>query len=246
MKFPTLLLATLVLATLTLTGCHRDEPKPDRPPAPLPDFAAAVFSEPTTVTNPYYGPGANQTYVYEAGEVGLEAEEEIRIQRKVETKQVMGITCIIHHDLVFLEGVLIEDTDDWLAQDDEGNLWYLGEFVENFEDDGTFADNDGSWEAGVDGALPGFWIPANPQIGDRYMQEYWPGVAEDFAGIEGFSDVQIDLGSYANCLVTRDIDPFEPGVFELKYYAQGVGLIKEEKYQQGQLTEEVVLIEIIE
>jgi len=236
--------ATL-LSIMTLVSCHKDQPVPKGPPAPLPDINAAV-SEPTTITNPYYGPGTNQIYVYVGGEVGVDPEEEIRIERRSQTKQVMGITCIIHHDVVLLDGVLIEDTDDWLAQDDQGNLWYMGEFVENFEDDGTFADNDGSWEAGVDGALPGYWLSANPQPGDRYMQEYWPGEAEDFAGVEGFATVNIALGQFTDCLITRDINPFEENVYELKYYAPGIGFIKEEKYENGQLTELVELIEIIQ
>jgi hypothetical protein len=158
---------------------------------------------------------------------------------------VNGITCIIHNDIVYLEGIVIEDTDDWLAQDDAGNLWYMGEFVENYHDDGSFADNEGSWEAGVDDALPGYWMAANPQPGESYMQEYLQGEAEDYAEVVGFESVTIVLGTYDNCLVTRDINPFEPDVYELKYYASGIGFIKEEKFDDGVLEEVVELVEII-
>lgn len=221
-------------------------PGPDTP-APLPDVTSAVFTNPTTITNQYYGPGLNQILIYEGGEVGLEPEEEIRIERLTDTYQVMGITTIVQKDVVSFDGIVIEDTDDWLAQDDAGNLWYLGEIARNYdEDSGTFLDNEGSWEAGVDGALPGYWLPVDPQAGDTYMQEYLEGEAEDYAIVEGYETVTIGLGTYQDCLVTKDINPFEEDVYELKFYAPGVGLIKEEKYEMDELVEVVELTEIIE
>ncbi len=235
-----------VLVALCWLGCsNSEEPIVSTPPAPLPDINLAVFSDPTAISNTYYGPSNDQTYVYQGGEMNMDPEEEIRIERLTQTRSVMGITAIIHQDLVWVDGVLIEDTDDWLAQDDEGNLWYLGEFVENYDDNGDFVDNDGSWEAGVANAQPGYWMPANPQAGDRYMQEFLPGEAEDYAEVEGFQSVTIGLGTYDNCLVTRDVNPFEPDVYELKFYAPGIGMIKEEKYEQNELVEEVMLVEII-
>ena len=233
-------------------SCNSDDgtgtmPSGPDTPASLPDITSAVFTNPTTITNPYYGPGLNQVLIYEAGEVGLDPEEEIRIERLTNTYQVMGITTIVQKDVVSIDGIVIEDTDDWLAQDDSGNLWYLGEIARNYDEDtGEFLDNEGSWEAGMDGALPGYWLPANPQAGDAYMQEYLEGEAEDYAIVEGYETVTIDLGTYQDCLVTKDINPFEADVYELKFYAPGIGLIKEEKYQMDELVEIVELIEIID
>jgi hypothetical protein len=235
----------IMLVLINACSTTDEAPFPDQPQAPIPDFNSAVFTNSTAITNQYYGPGANQVYVYEGGEVGLDPEEEIIIERRQQTREVNGITCIIHNDIVYLEGIVIEDTDDWLAQDDAGNLWYMGEFVENYHDDGSFADNEGSWEAGVDDALPGYWMAANPQPGESYMQEYLQGEAEDYAEVVGFESVTIVLGTYDNCLVTRDINPFEPDVYELKYYAPGIGFIKEEKFDDGELEEVVELVEII-
>ena len=236
-----------------LLACSSDDsPVPVQPPtpiitpAPLPDIGTATFSNPTGITNLYYGPAQGQVLIYEAGEVGEEPEEEIRIERLTDTYEVMGITAIIQNDVVTIDDIVIEDTDDWLAQDDDGNLWYLGELSRNYEDDGTFIDNEGSWEAGVDGALPGYWLPANTQAGSAYMQEYLEGEAEDYASVEGFETVTIELGTYEDCLVTKDINPFEPDVYELKFYAPGLGMIKEEKYESEELVELVVLVEIID
>jgi len=239
----------IILIFFSLTGCKKDDSSgilsiPDE----VPLLSESTFSNPTVITNPFYGPPANKTYIYAAGETGMPPNEAIRIERRVTTKLVLDITCIIHHDLVFTnDNTLIEDTDDWLAHDDAGNLWYMGEFVKNYDDNGDFLDNDGSWKAGVNDALPGYWLPGNPVVGMVYYQEYEVGEAEDQAKIlEIDATVTIALGTYTACLVTEDINPFEPEIIELKYYAPGIGFIKEEKFEDGELVEYVELIEIID
>jgi hypothetical protein len=221
-------------------------------PDDLPNHEDAVFSNPTNITNPYYGPAAREIYEYtgyelEDGEIPDEASEVIYIERKSETKVVMGITSIIQRDFVAEHGVILEDTDDWLAQDDDGNLWYMGELSMNFDDEGNFIDTAGSWEAGVDGALPGYWLPAEPFVGQVYYQEWYEGEAEDYAIVISIDETVTleSMGTFENVLVTRDINPFEPGVYELKYYAPGVGFIMEEKYEDDELVEVVFLTGII-
>ncbi|MFD2519077.1 hypothetical protein [Salinimicrobium flavum] len=216
----------------------------------LPNFDPANFSNPTNITNPYYGPSAYAFYEYEVFEVedgvmGSEAVEQIMIERRTETKEVMGITTVIQRDVVRVDGVIVEDTDDWIAQDDSGNLWYMGELSKNYDEMGNFLDTEGSWEAGIDGALPGYWLPGDPSLGQFYYQEYYEGEAEDFAEVVALDEtVIIDMGTFENVLVTRDVNPFEPNVYELKYYAPGTGLIMEEAYEDGELVEVVVLTAI--
>ena len=45
----------------------------------------------------------------------------------------------------------MEVTNDWYAQDSDGNVWYLGEDTKEYED-GKVVSTAGSWEHGVDGA----------------------------------------------------------------------------------------------
>lgn len=216
-------------------------------PEELPKIANAVFTNPTTINNPYYGPGDGKIYLYKGGAVGQALEEEIQIERRSTTKIVSGVVCIIHHDLVYKNKILIEDTDDWLAQDDKGNLWYFGEFVKNYDDAGNFSDNDGSWEYGVDNALPGYWMPANPMLGQAYYQEFYEGEAEDQAEVISVGvSITIGLGTYTNCVVTKDYTKFEPGVYEKKYYAPSIGFIKEEKFENNILIETLELVAIME
>ncbi len=197
----------------------------------VPDFDAATFTNPTTVDNTWLPliPGTILTYASET-EDGVET---ITTEVLGTTRTVNGVACVIFRDQVFLEGVIIEDTRDWFAQDDDGNVWYMGEAVVNYEydDDGNLIDtnNDGAWEAGVDGALPGIVMWADPQAGASYYQEYDDGEAEDMGSIVA-TDISVDLSdgsTYDSCLQVLDWNPLDPAVLEYKYFAPGVGIIKE-------------------
>lgn len=103
-------------------------------------------------------------------------------------------------DRVWLDGELEEDTYDWSAQDRDGNVWYSGEDSKEFEDREVVSVA-GSWEAGIDGATPGYLMKANPQVGDSYRQEYYAGEAEDMAEVVGLSEsASVAYASYEDCL----------------------------------------------
>lgn len=191
-----------------------------------PDINAANFTNSTNITNPYYPAIAGKKYIYEGQTPdGLERVEE---QRLSATKTIMGIPCIIVNFKGYLNGKLIEEAWDWYAQDNNGNLWYFGEAVDNYDEAGKLTDHGGSWEAGVDGAQPGMIMPANPQVGMKYREEYYFNHAEDEAEIigTGLSET-ISLGAYANCIKTKNWTALEPDALENKIYAPGIGLIKE-------------------
>ena len=121
-------------------------------------------------------PGTRWTY-REIDEEGKELRVVVTVTS--ETKKIAnGITARVVRDTVTEDGELIEDTFDWYAQDGDGNVWYMGEDTAEFED-GKITTRGGSFEAGVDGALPGIVMPAEPRDGMRYRQEYYKGEAED-------------------------------------------------------------------
>ncbi|HYZ29893.1 MAG TPA: hypothetical protein VE570_12605, partial [Thermoleophilaceae bacterium] len=99
------------------------------------------------------------------------------------TRRILGVKCTVVRDTVSEHGRAVERTDDWYAQDKQGNVWYMGE--DSFElKNGHFVKASDSWEAGVDGAKPGIIMPAHPQPGDDYRQEYYPrGKALDEAHV---------------------------------------------------------------
>jgi hypothetical protein len=144
-----------------------------------------------------------------------------------ETKTIMGIEARIVHDRVSEKGEVKEDTFDWYAQDAEGNLWYLGEDTTEYEN-GKPKTKEGSWEAGVDGALAGVILPAHPQVDTTYREEYYKGHAEDGASIlsvDAFA--KVPYGTFDHGIQTRNFSGIEPGVIEEKIYAKGVGVILE-------------------
>ncbi len=209
----------------------------------LPDFGAAVFSAPTLIDNTFmpWLPGQVGTFESDT-EDGL---EEILVEVLPGSRTVNGVACVEVRDRVYIEGVLIEDTLDWYAQDDAGNVWYMGEDVVNYEydDEGTLlgTDNDGSWEAGVDGAEAGIVMWASPTPGPSYRQEFYEDEAEDM-GVVVKTGVTIVLGdgtTYTGCVKTLDWTPLEPAGFEFKTYAPGVGVVLEEKPGTGERVERV-------
>jgi len=151
--------------------------------ASLPDFGAATFSNPTNVTSTYLPWAAETVRTFLADDP--DDPEKIVVERTDETRVVNGVECVVVRDRVYLGDLLIEDTFDWYAQDDQGNVWYMGEDTTAFEydDDGNLIgmDHEGAWESGVDGALPGIIQYASPPIGRSYRQEYYEDEAEDMA-----------------------------------------------------------------
>jgi hypothetical protein len=146
-----------------------------------------------------------------------------------ETKMVMGITTLVIRDREWLNDELVQETNDWVAQDMAGNVWYFGEAVDHYEN-GKLVEHEGSWEAGVDGAKPGILMLSDPKPGDAYSQECYPGKAEDRAIVIAVGmSVRIPGGPFfQNCVHIRGWTPLESEI-EDKYYCVGVGLLVLEK-----------------
>lgn len=191
-----------------------------------------------TITNPYTPLQAGRFWVYEKQtEAGL---EQIRIEVLPETRVIAGVTVTVVHDLVTLNDVVIEDTLDWVAQDVNGDVWYLGEIVKNFED-GQLANLNGSFETGKDSAKPGFWMRGKPKVGEVYRQEFALGNAEDVVEVMSLDAQDTTVPFSANAtgpiLKTRDTTPLSPGAVEFKYYVPGVGFALEVKPETGERLE---------
>lgn len=226
-----LLIVTLAV-TLIMTACAvPDETSGTTPTtAPgdaLPEGDEAVELDPadftTEIDNPYWPmvPGTRWTY----REVDPEgAVQEVVVVVTADTKTLAnGITARVVRDTVTLDGEIIEDTFDWYAQDVAGNVWYLGEDTAEFEN-GEIVSKAGSFEAGVDGALPGIIVPANPEPGMRYRQEYYEGEAEDNGEVLSTNEMaEVPYGQFDGMLLTKDTITIEPDVLEYKLYAPGIG-----------------------
>jgi hypothetical protein len=170
----------------------------------------------TKIDNPLFSLPVGRTLVFEAKtEDGL---EHVEIRVRDETRTIMGVKTIVYNDRVLLDGKLHEETSDYLAQDKDGNVWYFGETVDNYED-GKFKDHHGGWIAGVDGAMPGIWIKGKQVIGDEYRQEYKKGDAEDMAKVVATdATVKVPAGEYTGCTKIYEWNPLDPESKAIKYY----------------------------
>lgn len=210
-------------------------------------FALADFSAPLAVTNPYWPLAVGRHVVYfEATEDECIVNDFMVTDR---TKQFggayAGLVARVVSDQEWLDedcdggrDVLLEDTFDWYAQDNAGNVWYFGEDTTEFlfDDDGNPIGSStlGSWEAGVDGAIAGLIMLAQPAHGQFYQQEFYAGVAEDKAKIVGVDvPVAIGLGDFDGCIVTKEWSPLSPGAVEHKSYCPDVGLVLVEQFGGG-------------
>lgn len=242
---------SLTIAMVMLLGFSIGVAQAD--PCELPDFASTSFTDPLTIDNPYWPLVPGTTFVYEP----VPNEEEnvvntITVTKKTKKINVDGkrIRCRVVLDVETVEGYLTEVTYDWYAQDDEGNIWYCGEDTIEYIYDEDWelieTSTEGSWEAGVDGALPGYLILAEPSVGACYQQEYYEGEAEDTAKVlRLYATVTLEDGnSYEDCLETKEWTALEPGNVEHKYYAEGVGLVLIEELKEKSVR--VELVEIIE
>jgi len=198
--------------------------------------------------HPYLPLLQGSTWVYEGtfeedGEVITEVTT-VTVTDRI--KLVEGIRCLVVRDTVEVDGELIEDTDDWFAQDLDGNLWYCGEEVKDYE---TFNGDvpaipelvaiDGSFKAGRDGDEAGILLPAVPVAGDIYRQEVSFTNAEDAIEIIAVNGTESVPGASCDgdCLITLDFSPLDPGVEENKYYAPDVGMILEVNLDTGDRVE---------
>jgi hypothetical protein len=226
-----LLLASTLGAACGSSGGSSSSPKNAKPSQPswALESAYAPTIDPTnfvvTIDSPYFPLVVGTAFHFKGTVDGKPQTDDMVVTDK--TKIVMGVTCTVVADTVSARGNAIERTDDWYAQDKEGNVWYMGE--DSFEKDhGRFVKASDSWEGGVNGAQPGIIMPAHPKPGDVYRQEYYkPGGALDQARIVRVNaHADVAYGSFDNVVVTEEWSPADPQTEE-KRYAPGVGEIEE-------------------
>lgn len=175
----------------------------------------------TRIDNKFFYMPVGKKMIYEAKtEDGI---ERIEISITGEKRRIMGVETLVYLDREYLNGQLVEETKDFIAQDKNGNVWYFGEDVDNYEN-GKLKDHAGAWRAGISNAKPGIWIKAKHVVGDSYRQEYLKGKAEDMAKIVAVGQTVVTkAGTFEGCTKTYDWTPLDPESKEHKYYCPKVG-----------------------
>ena len=238
--------ASPVPASPSASAASTGSPTPSAspPPATLPQGSEPVVLDPArfagvAIDNPFWPMAKGSKWIYrETDADGAELRVEVTVTDQ--TREIVGITATVVHDVLTEDGEIVEDTFDWYAQDATGNLWYLGEDTKEFEA-GKVVSTEGSWEAGVDGAQPGILLPAVPEVGMSYRQEFYAGQAEDSAEILSLNEhADVAAGSYDGLLQTKETTALEPDVVEQKFYARGVGEVQAVQISGGTSREELI------
>lgn len=236
-----------VMCLAILTACTGSTPKPAAPaspaaappsapatpgtppsPASQPPTAAGPVFDPgnfgTVVDNPYFPLKPGSTWVYRGVRDGVTQKDVVVATGR--TKTIDGVTAVVVTDVATHGSRLLEQTDDWYAQDKQGNVWYLGEATAAY--DNGKVDTEGSWTAGVGGAVPGLIMPAQPAVTESFRQEFLKGHAEDtFWVVQDGLSTRVPAGSYTGVIRTLEFTRLEPDVIDNKFYAPGIGIIRE-------------------
>jgi hypothetical protein len=226
-------LVALVVAT-GLTACGDDAPSAGEPGSTDPGVDVNTLSP--VVDNGYVAFSSFERAEFEGTEFDEETGEGVATrvvtEPSTETATVGGTEVAVVVDTDYENGEVVERTQDYYAQTGTGDVYYMGEDVDDIED-GEVVGHHGAWQAGVDGARAGVFMPAAPEVGDEFEQERAPGVAEDRSTVlrTGLV-VRVPAGTFDNCIKTKDVDPLGGGEVEFKFYCFGAGLVRE-RYPGG-------------
>jgi hypothetical protein len=214
------LVAVAAIAAALITAAPASSAPACPRPAPLPREFVGV------IDNPYFPLKPGTTLSYRGKLDRKSATDVFSVTNR--TKVILGVTTTVVHDEVFMKGELVEDTEDWFAQDTDGNVWYLGEDTKELEN-GQVVSTEGSWEAGVNNARAGIFMPAEPQVGQVFKQEDAKNVAEDcFTIVDLNASVKTPFVSSNDALKTEEFSLIEPGLLDNKHYVRNIGLVRDQ------------------
>jgi hypothetical protein len=244
--------AVLSLVAISVAACASapteapaiDSPKPTAAPTepleptiePTEDFASALedfdrsnFDDPTNIDNLWFPVVPGQQYIYEGvtEESGLTTEHLVIITVTDLVKEIDGVLTVVTWDEDYSGGELVETELAFYAQDNDGNVWRMGEYPEVYEKEVLVEAP--AWISGFRDAQAGIMMAADPESRDgSYSQGWGPAV--------GFTDRwQVDMVEQETCvpvdcytgvLITAEYSETEPDAFQLKYYAEGVGNVQ--------------------
>jgi hypothetical protein len=217
---------------------------------PLPQFGPGAQYHPridpksftANITNPWYPLRIGTTFLYTGVDEGDPAVDIVVVTHH--TRVIDGVRTRVVADRLVESGHVVERTLDYFAQDACGNVWYFGEDTAELDARGHVTSTDGTWHSGIDGAEPGVFMQANPELNRRFRQEWYQGAAEDtFVARDLSTPVTVRAGSFLHALRTEETTALEPGILDNKWYVKGIGEVEEVTIKGPQ--ERFVLVEVI-
>ena len=209
----------LVLALGCSSGPSGDPCYPTTLPLSLCDPGTATFT--LDSTNRYYPLITGSLTVLEGEDDG----EFIRIERRVldEVENVGGVMTHVLEHTEWVDGEIEEIARNFYVETTDGTVCYFGEDVQNFRN-GMPSNTNGSWRVGVDGAVPGIIMPANPAVGDAYFQEMGLDAMDMGRVVQVGATMTVNGTSYDDMVQIMDVNPLETcNEEEPKLYVPGIG-----------------------
>ncbi len=177
--------------------------------------------------------GRNTYFILEPGYQlileGIERTDTTRLVVTVlyETKRIGAVETRIVEENESVNGKTVEISRNFFAFCKQtSSIFYFGEEVDIYKNDKVI-NHEGAWiaegtnKAGI--GLPGLFL-----LGSRYYQEIAPGIAMDRAEIISINEMmKTPAGKYFNVLKIEETTPLEPTDISYKFYAPGIGLIKD-------------------
>lgn len=213
-------LGTLLAAAgaLMLAGCATTDSAEGTSPV-LPRF-----SHPLEITNPYLPLASLKQDILENKTTRVERTAKPDLHK---TFQIGGQTveALVVEDRDYDNSKLVEAALDYFAQDDDGNVYYLGEDVDDYKN-GKVTGHSGAWLFGKDTQKLGVLMPAHPKVGDKFKSEDAPKITWEADEVVSVSEkVTVPAGTFENCVKIKE--KASDGATEYKYYAPGVGCVNE-------------------
>jgi len=210
------------------------------------------FDRSENIDNAWWPLKAGMQWTY----VGHTVEDGVKIPHRLVTtvtdlvKVINGVRTRVIFETDYSDGELVEDELAYFAQDKAGNVWHLGEYVEVFEDGELVGGK--IWHVGnPKEAKAGIMMPTNPRPNTpSYSEGYAPPPFHwtDRGRVHQTGQkIQVAAGSYDDVLVIEEFDAEQPGAFQLKYYARGVGNVRVDWRGKGKWdTERLELVKAIQ
>ncbi len=145
-----------------------------------------------------------------------------------QTKKIANVETRIIEEREMVNGTPIEISRNYFAFCKQtGTIYYFGEDVDMYKN-GRIISHEGAWIAEGKNKS-GVQMPGLVLLGSRYYQEIAPSVAMDRAEVVSMTGtMKTPDGNFTNVLKIEETTPVEIKDKEFKYYAPGVGLIKDE------------------
>jgi hypothetical protein len=216
------------------------------------DIDPTNFDKSTVIDNAYMPMKPGHRLVYEGYQIDENGEQipHVVVETVTDlTKEINGVRTIVSVEEDYSDEELVELEIAFHAQDNDGNVWHLGQLSEVYEEGVLVGGR--VWLVGyTEGAHAGIRMLAEPKVGDTYSQGYAPAPfywTDRSLVYRMDQQTTVPTGSYENVIVIAEWDEETvEGVFQDKYHAPGVGVVRIGFRGPDPEKEEMELVQITE